>query len=315
MVYIGSAVQNRLFATAKRHLGSGGDAIVIAAAQDAFDRTVDRLTFAEIPHLLQNVEPLARTQVGEEAAHALAAALDQLPVESDAGLNERLVAALNKSVGAAAEPLLRAACARLDLSFEAIGPDTLPDLADALHEGAVPLFGGATATQIRAAALEACGTPSGRLTAQIVALARSHLGDGGDAIIERLCREHLQVALDDLDGAGVRRLAATVRELGPDVIGAAVTASFVAEAARALTSPADGLRRQVIEVTRAVIGPLAPEFLEEVCAQRGLPFHAVDYEHLMWLAETLRAEAEPFAGRDAADNLARSVRAFLTGKR
>ncbi len=315
MVFIGAGVQNRLFATAKRCFGPDGEAVVRAAAQQAFERPVDQLTYAQIPELLATVERTAQLQVGHEVAHALAEALDQLQARVDAGLSGRLVGVLTRRVGSAAEPLLRATCTQLGFLLETVSPSQLPELAEAMHKTTVALFGGEMADSLRVSVLDAARARLAGLTPQILALAREHLGDNGDTIIQRLCREQLEIALDDLDAGSVRALAMAVETYGPVMIGTVLATAFVSDASQALASPADSLRHRIVEVTRNAVGPLAPEFLEEVCAQHGLPFQAVDYEHLMWLAEVLRAETEPLAGKEAADGLARELRAFLTGRR
>jgi hypothetical protein len=218
-------------------------------------------------------------------------------------------------VGSVAEPLLRSTCSSLGFLLETVDPSQLPELAEAMREATLALLGAETADALRVSVLESARTRPAALTPQILAVAREHLGDKGETIIQRLCREHLEIALDDLDAGSVRALAAAVERHGPAVIGAALAKGFSADMSRALVSPAEPLRQRIVTATRDVVGPLAPDFLNEVCAQRGLPFHAVDYEHLMWLAEVLRAETAPLAGKRAADGLARELRSFLTGRR
>src|SRR5581483_8258099 len=104
---------------------------------------------------------------------------------------------------------------------------------------------------------------------------QEHLGDEGERLIQQICRDHLEIALDDLDAGGVRLVAAAVEKYGPATIGAARAAAFAADAAHALVSPAAPLRQQIIELASEAVGPLAPEFIEDVCARHGLPFDMV----------------------------------------
>ena len=312
MVCIGGGVENRLYATANRCLGPDGAALLRAAAEQCFGRSVEQLTYAQIPELLTATERMAAVHAGQGSAYALAAALTLLQAEVDAGLSGRLVGLLTRLMGSTAEPLLRAACAQLGFVPEAVDRARLRDLAEVIHETALSLLGGEMAASLRQSVLEAARLRPAGLTPQIVALAREHLGDEGEGYIQQLCRDHLEIALDDLDAGGVRLVAVAVEKHGPATIGAARAALFVADAAHALVSPAAPLRRRIVELTSDAVGPLAPEFIEEVCARHGLPFDTVDTEHLLWLAEALRVETEPLAGKNAAEGLERELRALRT---
>ena len=124
----------------------------------------------------------------------------------------------------------------------------------------------------------------------------------------------MEVELEDLDADGIGRLARLVEEEAPAQVGTARAAAFVAAARRSVTSPAEELRRKVLALAQRYVGPVGADFVHEVCEGHGLPFRAVDYEHLMWLAEALRGEAAPLIGRQSADELARGVRTLLTGR-
>jgi hypothetical protein len=97
------------------------------------------------------------------------------------------------------------------------------------------------------------------------------------------------------------------------MIGGARVAAFLAAARITLNSPNEQLRNRLVEMVTRRVGPAGRDFLHEICLEGGLPFQAIDYEHLMWLSETLRREAAPLAGKKGAEELARSVRGLLTG--
>jgi hypothetical protein len=152
------------------------------------------------------------------------------------------------------------------------------------------------------------------LAPRVLALVHEHLGAEGVPQVRALSRDRLELELEELDAEGVSLLARVLETDGPAALGAARAAAFVQAARRSIASPAAELRGQVEELTRKYIGPVGGQFLQDVCERHGLPFRAVDYEHLMWLAEALRAEAAPFAGKQGAEELARGVRALLTGR-
>lgn len=315
MVSIDAGARNRLIAAASRCFGLDGEVLVETVTRQSFNRPLDEMSYAELPGLLDAVDRAARIQMGNETAAALAAALLQLQEDIDAGFGGRLAGVLTSRVGAATEPLLNGACARLGVSLDALEPSRLPEVAVAIHTAASTLFGAEAAADLRTALLGVASARPAGLTPQILALTREQLGENGDAILDRLCREHLEIALDDLDAGNVRLLALAVERHGPALFGASLATTFVADASAGLRNPAGPLRHTIVELTRSVIGPFAPEFLDEVCSEHGLPFQAVDEGHLDWLAEVLRAEAEPLAGKEAADGLARELRALSTATR
>jgi hypothetical protein len=315
MVFIGSGVLSRLLTAAERCLGPSGESLLRTTALQTLTKPVEHLTFAELPVLLNAFDHTLRVQVGNEVARGLAATLDRLQSEIDAGLSTRLIGALFKRVGSVAEPLLRTTCTSLGYQLETVHASQLRVLAETLQASTVALLGREMADSLHAAVMDAEHRRPASVTKQLFEVARQHLGDNTEMIMSQLCREHLETEVDELDAGSVRALARAVEQYGPTVIGATFATQFAGETASLLVSPAEPLRRRVVQMTRDVVGPFAPQFLDEVCAAHGLPFTAVDYEHLMWLAEVLRTETAPLAGKVAADGLSRQLRAVLTGKR
>jgi hypothetical protein len=314
MVFIGSGILSCLLAAAERSVGPGGESLLRTTSLQTLSKPVERLTFAELSVLLNAFDHTVRVQVGHEVARGLAVTLDLLQAEIDAGLSARLIGALFKRVGSVAEPLLRTACTSLGYQLETVHPSQLRVLAETLQATTAALLGREMADSLKAAVMDAEHRPPTDVAKQLFEAALQHLGDHTETVMRRLCREHLEIEVDELDAGSVQALARAVEQHGPAVIGATLATQFARETASLMVSPAESLRRRVIQITRDVVGPFAPQFLDEVCATHGLPFTAVDYEHLMWLAEVLRTETEPLAGKEAADGLSRQLRAVLTGR-
>jgi hypothetical protein len=312
---IGNALQTRLLDAARRHFGPGGDTLLREAAQRVAGVPLEQVSYAQLPALFAAVETDAAPAAGREVAAAVAADLDQLAVDADAGLSGRLIGTVAKRLGPAAEPFLTTSCARLGIALDTVERSHLPDIAAMVRQDAGLLLGQEVAEQL-AAAVEECraARPPG-LVDRVREIAALHAGASGEAALRDLCRRHLEVDLDELDVEGVRLLARAVERDGAAPLGAERVAAFLAAAREAATSPAEGMRAKVIELARDQIGPAGPQFVRRACAKHGLPFEAVDFEHVMWLAEVMRTEAAPLAGKRAADELARGIRGFLTGNR
>jgi hypothetical protein len=314
MVVIGSALQTRLLDAAKRHLGPGGDSALKDAAEHVVGVPLEQVAYAQLPALLSAVERDALLVAGRQTAFAIAEELDRLHVDAEAGLSGRLIGAVGKRLGPSAEPFLTNVCAKLKLHLETIDRGHLPQLADAVRQDAVLLLGPEVAGQLGQAVEEAAGARPVGLSKRVVELATEHAGAQGEPVMRELCHERLEIDLDDLDVDGVSLLARAVERDGPAKFGALCAAKFVAAAKQATVSPADGLRQKVLELAKRSVGPAGPDFVKRSCAKAGVPFEAVDFEHVMWLAEVVRTEAAPLVGKKGADEMARAIRGFLTGK-
>jgi hypothetical protein len=315
MVFIGIAQQARLFDAAKQHLGPGGESIVRDAARQILDLPLDQVTYPQLSKLLKVLEREAPARLGREPATALAAALLQMRSEAEVSLGPRLLAAVTKRMGPAAEPFLENVCSRHGLLMATLNKPDLLTIAQVIKQDAAVLLGDEAAQGLALAVLESANARPAEFSPKILALASEHLGPEGEAIVRSLCRARLEVEVEDLDADGLSLLARVIEEDAPARIGATRATAFVAAARKSITSPAEELRKKVLELTVRWVGPVGSDFVEDVCDQNGLPFRAVDYEHLMWLAEALRGEAVPLVGKQGADELARGVRALLTGGR
>jgi hypothetical protein len=314
MVMIGTALQSRLVDAARRELGPGGDTLLRETIERELGTSLDKLSYAQIPALLAAMEGSAAENAGQQRAAALAAELDRLHADADAGLSGRLIGAVGKRLGPAAEPFLTNVCTHLNVTLDAVDRGHLSDIARAVQREATPLLGDDTARAL-AEAVEGCRTarPPG-LAARLREVARESLGNDGAGFLERLCHDRLEIDLEELDVDGVALLARAVERHGGAALGSTRTAAFVATVRRALVSPAESLRARLLELAKRRIGPAGGDFLKRACTKNGLPFESLDVEHLMWLAEAVRADATPLLGKKNADELARDVRAQLTGK-
>lgn len=314
MVFIGTAQQARLFDAARRHLGPGGEALLKEAARTSFALPMEQLTYPHLLALLKNLESAAPASLGTPPAAALAKGLRALGAAPDRGLGARLIAAVAKKLGPAAEPFLETVCTRQGLLIATLDRHDLVPLAQAVKQDATPLLGEETARSLATAVLE-CGTARGAdLAPQCIALATEHLGAEGEAILRSVCRNRLEVELEELSVETLDLLARVVEEEVPARIGRLRAAAFVEAARQAISSPATELREKILLLAKRAVGPVGEQFVQQTCAKNGLPFRAVDYEHLMWLAEVLRSEGAPLLGKQKADDLAREVRGLLTGR-
>ena len=313
MVAVGGAMQARLLDAAIRQLGVDGDLLLQETAEQTFGAPLQHLTHAQLADLLGVMEQRAPERLGQDVSRELAADLDRLVDESDAIFHRRLIGAATKSVGPSAEPLLRNMCTRLGLELETVRPGEAQALAAAIRKEVAAFLGVETATALAAAIIEVAHVDSADLLPRVVTLSRERIGEAGEAVIRRMCREHLELGLDDLDGNAVRRLSRVVAESGSAAIGRARAASFCAAARLVVANPADSLRRSVLELTTRAFGPAAGDFVREACTAEGVPFEALDYEHLPWLAEVLRERAALVMGKKVAESLAASMRALPTG--
>jgi hypothetical protein len=311
MVVIGTALQKRLLDAAREHLGADGEVVLRETAERELNIPLEQVQYTQLGALVAAAERAAAPIAGRGPAFAMAADLDTLAADADAGLAGRLIGAVGKRLGPSAEPFLANICGRAGLVLDEIERGQLLRLAAAVRTEAAILLGEESAEAVAQAVQEAGEARPPGLVRRLLEIAREHAGDEGEALVRDLC-QRLEFELDEIPIAGIDPLARAVERDGPPRLGKVQTAAFMAAVQRAVVSPATGLRQKVVALTSREMGPAGPLFLKKATAKHGLPFDAVDFEHLMWLAEVIRAESAPIIGKQAADELAREVRGFLT---
>lgn len=312
MVLIGAALQHRLVDAAKRHIGPEGESILRTAANQAFALPLEQITYDQLPELFSNVDQVMLGSHGREAGAALARAMEGLWLEITSDISGRLVASVAKHVGPTAEPLLRRVCDSLNLALDTIDETDLPSLATRLVAETEGLLGRDVATTLGDAVLQANRVRPPGMVKQIVALATEHLGTNGPELVREVCRQSLELELDHLQLDGVELLARAVERAPELKTRVSPAATFLAAAQLVITSPADSLRQKLSDMAARSLGPAGPDYLRERCRRGGLPFEAVDYEHVMWLAELIRSEMTSLVGKKEADRLAGDVRKLIT---
>src|SRR4051812_37561535 len=115
MVVIGTALQKRLLDAARDHLGADGEAVVREAAERELTTPLEQVHYSQLPSLVSAAERAAAPIAGRAIAFAMAADLDTLAVDADAGLPGRVIAAVGKRLGPSAEPFLVNICGRANL--------------------------------------------------------------------------------------------------------------------------------------------------------------------------------------------------------
>jgi hypothetical protein len=311
MVVIGTALHKRLLDAAREHLGADGELVLRETAERELNIPLEQVQYVQLGALVAAAERAAAPIAGRGSAFAMAADLDTLAADADAGLAGRLIGAVGKRLGPSAEPFLANICGRAGLVLDEIERGQLPRLAAAVRTEAAILLGEESAEAVAQAVQEAGEARPPGLVRRLLEIAREHAGAEGEPLVRDLC-QRLEFELDEIPVAGIDPLARAVERDGPPRLGKLQTAAFMAAVQQAVVSPATGLRQKVVALTSREMGPAGPLFLKKATAKHGLPFDAVDFEHLMWLAEVIRAESAPIIGKSAADELAREVRGFLT---
>jgi hypothetical protein len=313
MVAIAAGLQSRILDAAAQHLGPSAGDFVREVCRRRLGTSFEAIEYSQLNALIRAIQADAGPLLGRRTADALADDILQLKADVDAGLSGRVVAAVGRVLGAAAEPFIRNVCAHLNLSLDAIDRAALPRLAQAAAAEALPLLGTETAEALQRAIERAATARPAAMVASIIGAANEHAGPGGERILRDLCRAKLEIDLDEIDPEGLAPLAEAIRTEAAAVIGTAGATAFAQAVAAAVASPNAALRARVVETARRFVGPAGEDFLRRSCRKMGMPWEAIDYEHMMWLAEVVRAESAPLIGKKSADEFARAVRMLLVG--
>jgi len=311
MVVIAIALQHRLLEAARRELGPSGEVIIGTVAQRALGVPFEQVTYGQLDDLLAAVEREALWDAGKAAALELAEDLHRLRIHADADLGARLVDIVAKQLGPAAAPCLTAVCTKLGLVLKDIERTQLPHLAAAVKQEAIGLLGAETAAALAGAIEDARRLRPPGLALLMIDMAVEHLGPDGERILREICHERLEVDLDDVDIDGISSLERAVARDSVERIGAVLAAAFLAAARQAVIGPGTALRTEIMKLANRHLGPAGPLLLKRLAGTNGLPFEVVSYEHLLWLADVVRAETTPLLGAHSADELARGVAALL----
>lgn len=314
MVFLGSAVQYRIQDAVKRQAGPDAERLLLDTALDLFDRPLDRLTYAEVALLLTTVERYAPERLGTQRVAAFVRDFDRLQQQIERGLADRLLGIVSRYTGAKAPALLTAAGERLGYPWESTTTDHLAEPADALAIEATALLADGVIETLAEAVRTAGAIQPADLSFRLIALATQHLGMDGESAIRRICQSRLEVDLEDVSAVGLSVLRAAILRDGATTFGERPATLMVTATRAAITSPAASLRETLRQIAARDLGPAGPDVIARACAARGLPFEALDHEHLMLVAEAMRLEAAPLIGRKAADQLAGRVRRLLTGR-
>lgn len=311
MTEIAIALQQRLLAAARTELGPEGEPILEAICRRALGTSIEHVTYTQLPELFAAIEREGPGRAGAASATAIAAEIDRFRVHADADLGERLVRALATRLGPAAEPCLVHICSKLGLALNTLDRTQLPLIAAVIEKDGAALLGPVLARSVASAVDEARRERPHGMALILSEIATEQGGEHGATVLEEICRARLGIALNDVDIEGLAALARAVEHDAPARLGPARTASFIAACHRAVAGPGEGLRTRLLELANTHLGPAAPVLLKRVCARHGLPFEAVSYEHLLWLADTFRDEVAPIAGAQEAEEFAREVRALV----
>lgn len=313
MVAIAAGLQSRILDAAGKHLGPTADEFVREVSRNRLNTEFHALEYNQINGLIKAIQADAGPILGRRTADALAEEILQTRADVEAGIPGRLVGSVGRVLGPAADPFMRNVCSKLDISLDAIDRSMLPIVAEAAGTEALPLLGKETAEAVqRAVERTAAQKPAG-MVSSIIDAATQHIGPGGETMIRELCRNKLETDLEEIEPDGLKPLADAIRTEAAAAIGSAGALAFAQAVAAALVSPNDSLRQKIVDLAKRHIGPAGEDFMRRSCRKMGMPWEAIDYEHMMWLAEVVRSESAPLIGKNKADEFARSVRQFLVG--
>ncbi|MFN8558108.1 MAG: hypothetical protein U0531_12480 [Dehalococcoidia bacterium] len=275
------------------------------------DTSFEMLEYVQLNPLVKAIQKEAQPMLGRRTADAIADDILLLRDQADDGMPGRVIGNVGRVMGAAAEPFMRNVCSKLGVPFDGVDRSTLTLVAESAEADATPLLGPDTAQAVRHA-VERASKPAG-MAGKIAEAARQHAGERGETFLRNLCHTRLEMDLEEIEPEGLRPLADAIRAEGADIIGVDGATAFAQAVVAAVLSPNEALHKKITETARRYIGPAGDDFLRKSCKKQGMPWDAVEMEHMMWLAEVVRAESAPLIGKKPADEFARTVRGFLVG--
>lgn len=313
MVAIAIATQKRILDAVGRHFGTASDDLVRDLCNQRLGAPFERLEFHQLGNLIKALDNEAGTML---ARRADLLADDILKIQQDivAGMPGRLIVSVSRLLGPSAEPFMRTACSRMNIILETLEKKHLGEVAKIAAADAKPVFGEETAEALGNAIERAAFVRPATMVAALVDAAKQHMGARGEAFLRDLARQKMEIELDDIDPEALPMLANKVRASGADIVQTAAGPGLTQAIAAAIVSPNVSLRAKLIDTARKFVGPAAENFLKQSTRKAGMPWDAIDLEHMMWLAEVVRAEATPLIGKKQADAFAHIVRGYLTGK-
>src|SRR3712207_130393 len=193
MVVIGAALQKRLLDAAREHIGADGERLLRETAEREREIPLEKVEYAHLGALMASAERAAAPLAGRGTAFAIAADLDTLAADADAGLAGRLIGAVGKCLGPAAEPFLTNTCSRAGLVLDEIERNQLSQLAAIVRTEAAILLGEDSADAVAQAVQEAGESRPPGLVGRVIDIAREHAGAEGESLVRDLCHQRLEL--------------------------------------------------------------------------------------------------------------------------
>ena len=312
MVAIAAGTQQRILEAAERHLGPSAADLMKSVCRTRLDTPWEKLEFHQIPLLVRAVEADAGGLL-RQRADALVNDIRQIQLDVEAGMPGRLVTSVSRLLGPSAEPFMRNVAQRIGVVLERVDRGVLNALAAEAALDARPIFGDETADALGSAIRRAGHVKPAGMVASVLDAAQRHIGVKGERFIRDICHAKLETDLDEIEPEALGLLADAISGEAVSFISGSGATAFAQAVASALTSPNHQLRGRVADIARKMVGPAGEDFMRRSCRKAGMPWDAVDAEHLMWLAEVVRAEAAPLLGKGKADDFAKAVRNLLMG--
>jgi hypothetical protein len=273
--------------------------------------TLETLGYEQLDVLFERLERDLPHDLGRDLATELAAEIDRRCSPDAHDLTERLVEAVAVYFGPSAEQFLLTMRARLSGAPATLTMGHLPELAEIAERATSNALGPESAAELTELIRNVRPAQTADLAQEILRIATEQAGINGEAGIRAICRQRLEVELEEIAADGVAALLGAVEQDRGRAFLTRGLPSFVLAARTALHAPGAALRAQLVGVAGRSIGPVSEILVKRVCARQGIPFDALTYEHLNGLAGALADEARPHIGGAAAEELRGRVVALL----
>ena len=311
MAVVAISQQVRILDAAGRCLGPHGEAIVREAAARLCGAAFETLSYGQIETLFDRLERDVPRDLGRDLAAALAGEIRRQCSPDGADLTEQLVETIAAYFGPSAERFLATMRSRLSGAPATLTAEHLPELAEVAEQATRNALGPESARELIALMRQAAPAQTPDPSPEVLRIAAAHAGDHGVAGMRAICRERLEVEIEEIRADGLALLLGAIEQDGGRAFLTRGMPSFVPAARAALHAPGAALRGQLIATVGRTIGPVSELLVKRVCARQGIPFDALTYEHLDGFATAVRDEVRAHVGEAAAEELRQRITALL----
>ena len=310
MANLSASARARLVEVAERHFGSGGRELLESCLHDVVGTELETLRYAQAGALLRAMADRSPQYWVRDRAGGLSRSLLEYADQVDAALSARIETALQQHIGKHAPVFLRTLCQRGGLDPQGLQLPDLPALLILLRQEASTTFGAEGAAEVVTAVQAAAEHGGPEVALEVDHLARQWLGPGGERLVRDFVRRRFEIELADLDLNGVKRLAEAVSEHATELSGDGWSEAFISDARAAMLMGSPEIQERLRVLSILILGPAGPKIVRKACTTHGLPWEAIDADHLLWLAGILKQETEGVVGPKVAAALSAQVQSL-----